>query len=85
MTPVEFLLICLAVGVLAGVQLVLRGSSENSIVGLNIALICAVTGLVLLEVYYNVGFSTAIAFCLVFPGVFGAILYAKFVRGEIFK
>ena len=85
MTPVEFLVICLAVGVLSGVQLVLRGSPENSIIGLSMALICAVTGLVLLEVYYKIGFSTAIAFCLIFPGIFGSIFYAKFLRGEIFK
>jgi multisubunit Na+/H+ antiporter MnhF subunit len=85
MTPADFLVICLAVGVLSGARLVLRGSPENSIIGLNIAVVCAVTALVLLEVSYGVGFSTAIAFCLILPGVFGSILYAKFLRGEMFK
>jgi len=84
-TPLDFFIASLAFGVLTGVVLVLRGDPENSIIGLNIALICAVTGLVLMEVYYKVGFSTAIAFCLIFPGIFGSIVYAKFVRGGIFK
>ena len=85
MTPLDFFLVCLGVGVLTGVQLVLRGSPENSIIGLNISLICAVTGLVLLEVNYGVSFSTVIALCLVFPGIFGTVVYAKFLRGGIFK
>jgi len=85
MTPADFLLICLAIGVLSGARLVLRGSKENAIIGYNIAAICAITGLVLLEAEYKVGFSSAIAICLVFPGAFGSILYAKFLRGGIFR
>ena len=85
MTPVDFLVICLGVGVLSGAQLVLRGSSENSIIGLNIAVVCTVTALVLLETSYRIGFSTFIALCLIFPGVFGSIAYAKMLRGGLFK
>ncbi|MFH1403594.1 MAG: monovalent cation/H+ antiporter complex subunit F [Candidatus Altiarchaeota archaeon] len=85
MIPALFLMACLAVGVIAGTQLVLTGRSENSIIGLNVALICAVTGLALLQEYYGLGFSSDIAFVLILPGAVGSIMYAKMLRGGLFK
>ncbi len=85
MTPIEFLIISLAIGVLAGVQLVAKGGAENSLIGLNVAVICIVTELVLLNQYYNLAFARDIAFYLIFPGVFGVIVYAKFLRGGILR
>ncbi|MFC2162506.1 hypothetical protein ACFLRF_02400 [Candidatus Altiarchaeota archaeon] len=85
MTPLGFLMISLGVGVLAGCQLVLRGRSENSITGLNIALICTVTGLSLFGRYYGIGFGRDVAFILIFPGIIGSIIYARFLRGGVFR
>jgi multisubunit Na+/H+ antiporter MnhF subunit len=85
MTPLDFLVFSLAVGVLAGVQLVARGGPENSLIGLNVAVICVVTELVILHQFYGLVFSRDIAFYLLFPGVFGVIIYAKFLRGGLFK
>lgn len=81
MTPLDFLVFCLAAGVLAGVQLVARGGPENSLIGLNVAVICVVTELVVLNQFYGLAFSSDIAFYLIFPGVFGVIVYARFLRG----
>jgi multisubunit Na+/H+ antiporter MnhF subunit len=85
MTPLYFLVLSLAFGVLAGVRLVARGGPENSLIGLNVAVICVVTELVVLHRYFGLAFGRDIAFYLIFPGVFGVIVYAKFLSGGIFK
>lgn len=77
-------LAALSFGVLAGVKIVVRKETENALIGLNVAVICSVTGLVLLQKYFGVAFSRDIAFYMIFPGFIGIIVYAKFLRGRIF-
>ncbi len=74
----EVLLLSLAAAIAAGVVLVLRGGPENSLIGLNVATISAVTFLVLLQ--ESVAFSRDIAFYLIFPGFLGVIVFSRFVR-----
>ncbi len=71
---------CLSIGLLAGVIVVLRGGPENSLIGLNVATICAVTGLVGLDKFIGIGFAQDIAFFLIFPGVFGVLIFSRFVK-----
>ncbi|MFH1056092.1 MAG: hypothetical protein V1744_08375 [Candidatus Altiarchaeota archaeon] len=78
-----FFLFALSVGVLTGVIIVARGgvgSRENSLIGLNIATICAVTMLVAMDKYMGIAFSRDIAFYLIFPGVFGIIIFCMLLR-----
>lgn len=85
MTPLTFFMACLAGGVLAGTQLVLRGQVEDAIIGLNVAVICTVTALVLLNEYSGLAFSRDIAFFLILPGIFGSIFYARMIRARALK
>ena len=84
MIGLTVLMFSLSVGVLSGVVLVARGGIENSLIGLNIATICGVTMLIILDKYFNVAFSKDIAYYLIFPGIFGVIVVCillKEVRG----
>jgi len=76
----QVLLAALSAGVLTGVVLVARGGRENSLIGLGVATICAVTMLVVLDRYAGVAFSRDIALYLVFPGVFGVIYFCMVMR-----
>ena len=76
---IEFLLFALAIGVVTGVLLVGRGSPGNSLIGLNVATICAVTILVLMQ-EQGIGFSRDIGFYLIFPGFLGVIVFTRFLR-----
>ena len=74
-------LFSLSVGVLSGALLVARGGPENSLIGLNVATICGVTALVVLDREFGVVFSKDIAFYLILPGVFGVVVVAMLLRG----
>ncbi len=76
---IEFVLFALAVGVVTGVVLVARGAPENSLIGLNVATVCAVTALVVMQQNLMISFSKDIAFYLIFPGIFGAIIFSRFL------
>ncbi len=88
LTPLDlalgFLYIALAFGVVTGVRLVARRNAEDSLIGLNVAVICTVTALVAFHHYELIAFSRDIAFYFIFPGVIGVIAYAKFLRGGVF-
>ena len=75
----EVLIASLSFGVLAGTYLVTKGGPENSLIGLNAASICAVTALVAFDKIGEPLFSKDIALYLIFPGIFGAILFSRFV------
>ena len=72
------LLFSLAAGVACGIVLVGRGGPENSLIGLNVATVCAVTLLLAMQ-EAGVAFSRDIAFYLIFPGVFGVIVFTRFL------
>ena len=76
---IEVLYAAMAAGVLSGVIIVLRGGPANSLIGLNVATICAVTALVALDMDSGISFSRDIAFYLIFPGVFGVIIFSRFM------
>jgi len=78
---IAFLLLCLSAGILTGSVLVGRGGRETSLIGLNVATICAVTMLVAMDRYMGIAFSRDIAFYLVLPGVFGVIYFCMAMRG----
>jgi hypothetical protein len=76
-----FLFLCLSAGVLTGAVLVTRGGRENSLIGLNVATICAVTMLVAMDKYMGIAFSRDIALYLVLPGAFGVIVFSMALKG----
>jgi len=89
MTPLDlsmaFIAIALSIGIISGIRLVARREPEDSLIGLNVATICTVTELVILDEFYGLSFGRDIAFSLLFPGVIGIIAYAKFLRGGVFR
>ncbi|MBD3387799.1 MAG: hypothetical protein GF416_02010 [Candidatus Altiarchaeales archaeon] len=76
---IELLISSLAVGVLVGVVLVSRGGPENSLIGLNIATICAITAFLAVQREQNILFTGDILFYLILPGVFGVIVFTRFM------
>ena len=49
--------------------------------GGDVATICVVTELVILNQYYNVAFSRDIALYFIMPGVLGVVVYSMLLRG----
>jgi hypothetical protein len=80
MSVLIFLEMVLGFAILTGVVIIARGGPENSLIGLNISVISTVTALVLLDNF--IGFSRDIAFYLIFPGIFGVIVYAIILEVE---
>ncbi|MBU0762843.1 MAG: hypothetical protein KKD39_07430 [Candidatus Altiarchaeota archaeon] len=78
---IDVLLAVLALAVATGIVLVLRGGPENSLIGLNVATIAAVTVLMAFDRYYGLAFAKDIGFYLIFPGVFGVMIFSRFILG----
>lgn len=78
---IAFFYACISLGVISGVVIVLRGGPENSLIGLNVATICAATGLLAMDGFMGVGYAKEIAFYLIFPGILGPILFSRFIGG----
>ena len=76
---IDIVLAACAVGVLTGVILVNRNPPENALIGLNLATVCAISALLIIQQNWEIGFSKDIAFFLVFPGAIGIIVFSRFL------
>jgi multisubunit Na+/H+ antiporter MnhF subunit len=76
---IQILVGVLALCIVTAVILVLMGEPENSLIGLNIATVAAVTFLLVLDRHYGLAFSKDIGLYLILPGVLGVMVFSRFL------